>query len=352
VINREFVLKPRFKYDGWFRRTGVSVEAGPSGSDKTTVMLDLLHKQQQGKRYLNHEPGKFDFRILYADRKKDSWEETLERTGLLCLQDRCEPLPLVYGLQAVAAIKAAIERHNQPPPVVFVEAADALVDDPNKVQSVAPFLGGLQEIAEQYNCALILSVGCPKLRTGQGYVHRRDRIPGSQIWGRMTDTLVELSFDEETGVRQLDILHRNAEEERFYLKFQDGLLVECPAPAAEVDLLIEWLRQQDEWFSPSDRHEEAGAVTGIGRSQFFSRLAQLAIKGTIERRKIDGRTVEYRWKRPERMPDAEVLNRVPSWTPESPETITQAHTAQPRPDETEVYAEAARTPEPVLDEVA
>lgn len=72
MINRQFVLKPRFKYDGWFRRTGVSVEAGPSGSGKTTLMLDLLHKQQQGIGYLNHEPGKLDFCVLYADRKKDS----------------------------------------------------------------------------------------------------------------------------------------------------------------------------------------------------------------------------------------------------------------------------------------
>jgi RecA-family ATPase len=70
VINREFVPKPRFKYDGWFRRTGVSVEAGPSGSGKTTLMLDLLHKQQLGIPYLNHEPGKLDFCVLYADRKK------------------------------------------------------------------------------------------------------------------------------------------------------------------------------------------------------------------------------------------------------------------------------------------
>jgi hypothetical protein len=52
------------------------------------------------------------------------------------------------------------------------------------------------------------------------------------------------------------------------------------------------------------------------------------------------------------MPDAEVLNRVPIWTPKPTKTIQHGSDAAPRPDETEVYAAVARTPEAELDEVA
>src|SRR5438309_5322624 len=108
----------------------------------------------------------------------------------------------------------AIESHNVPA-VVFVEGADALVEDANKTQVVAPFLSGIQRIAEHYHVSIVLSLGAPKSKPKEQHTLKRDRVFGSQIWSRMTDTLINMSqIGDGTGSeRDADVQHRNAASE-------------------------------------------------------------------------------------------------------------------------------------------
>jgi hypothetical protein len=122
-------------------------------------------------------------------------------------------------------IQDRIEQYGCPP-VVFVEGADALVSDAVKAQTVAPFLSGLQRVAEYYHTALVLIGRCPKTKPKEQYAQTRDRIFGSQMWARMAEDVLVLAYaDKDSDDRHLTVEHRNAKKERFVLEWQGGLLV-------------------------------------------------------------------------------------------------------------------------------
>ena len=104
-----------------------------------------------------------------------------------------------------------------------------LIDDANKKSTVSPFMRQLQETAAHFHIALICSVGAPKAKRGEDYAAKRDKISGSEAWGRNCETVCVLEFAEEddgtTPQRSLTILPRNAPAEKFTLEFQGGRLV-------------------------------------------------------------------------------------------------------------------------------
>ena len=188
--------------------------------------------------------------MLFADRGHLSNTETLTRLGVTP-----EELPLDYvsadavGLDAVQEIAALIEGHDLPE-VVFVEAADSLVKDGNKPQDVVPFLKGLQSVAEYYHCAIILSVGAPKSRNGEKHTAQRDRIIGSEKWGRHAEDVLTLEFvsggTEHNGTddtRTLTVQHRNAPAESFALVFaKDGEELVEDTRVKQDDPRVTWMR--------------------------------------------------------------------------------------------------------------
>jgi hypothetical protein len=99
-----------------------------------------------------------------------------------------------------------------------------LVEDPVKSQIVAPFLRLLQNITQHYQLAMIISVGAPKTKSGEGYTLTRDKIFGSQMWSRMAETIVFVTEIAE-GARDVDIQHRNAKAEHYDMQFANRRLV-------------------------------------------------------------------------------------------------------------------------------
>lgn len=231
---RDYVLRPLHSlFDGWFPRGRVSIVGGSSGVGKTTFVVDLLHRQCKRKAVLGHEGTASKFLVLFADRTHLSNKETLERMGF---EDSDEIpiayMPVTWDEAAVNQIRGKvegyIEAYGYPPGAVFVEGADALVSDANKAQVVAPFMAGIQKIAEWYHIAVILSCGAPKQKPKDQYAQTRDRVFGSQMWPRMAEDIVVISHDSESDNRHLVIEHRNARREKFTLKFEGGLLVHTP----------------------------------------------------------------------------------------------------------------------------
>jgi primase/DNA polymerase family protein/AAA domain-containing protein len=298
---REYVIKPAARFSGWFPRGAVSVIGGSSNAGKTSLILDLLVAQERGQKYLGREGSGFSFLWLSADRGEEDNLETLERLGLLDNNgDPTIPLDYIYaGVQGFAAaeqILRKIEKHGAPA-VVFVEGADALVEDANKVQIVAPFLTWMRQIAEHYRIAIILSVGAPKAKPGEAHTLKRDRIFGSQIWTRMTSTVMTLAYvgDGTESQRELDISYKNAAPETFALEFNSAGKLVPRVEALEVDALELWARQA-EWFTRStavDAMEKAEA--GMKKTAVYERLAKWLAKGKLEKRYDEGKE-ELRWK--------------------------------------------------------
>lgn len=235
---RQYVLLPKHDYDGWFMRGCVSLIGGSSGAGKTTLMLDLLDKQSRGEDCLGHKGAGLPFMTVFSDRGPKANEETLERMKLDPRKMNICYLPTCWGQYAVERIIAAIEKSQPMPAIIFVEGADMLVEDPNKAQVVAPFMSGLQEVAERYQLSLILSTGSPKQSKDRGSALKRDGIFGSQIWPRMATSILKLDTPGDgTGAkRELFVLHRNAQAEKFDLAFSQGKLVQTLPPSQGMTL--------------------------------------------------------------------------------------------------------------------
>ena len=275
------VLRPRLAqpYSGWFMRGGVHLVAGSSGAGKSTLMLDVLEQQARGGLYLGHVGNRLDYLVIFADRGKVSNDETLERMRIV--PDR---VPMAHippnahgrGSQsrpfcAPLRCKPICRR------VVFIEGADMLVDDPSKPQIVALFMGALRRIAEHYNLALILSVGAPKAKPHEQYALARDRVFGSQMWGRLANDVLVLSItgDGTVPTRDLVVLHRNAAAEKFSLAFDRGRLVEADAPPASDRDFVTWFAEQE--LFTKHRFREQFSISGDRATQLLDGYAAIGV---------------------------------------------------------------------------
>lgn len=230
----EYVIAPaENQKDGWFPLGDISLVGAPSGCGKTTWIFELLHKQKQRYPVLGHATYGFNFQVLAYDRGKNAFTRTMQRLNLLPSDIPTTPLPLAFGTAAVQNIINEIERMTPIPNIIFIEGLDMLIDDANKKSVVSPFMRQLQEVAAHFHIALICSVGAPKTKRGEDYAAKRDKISGSEAWGRNCETVVVMEYSEEddgtTPQRELTVLPRNAPAEKFSLAFEGGRLVQVQA---------------------------------------------------------------------------------------------------------------------------
>lgn len=235
----EYVIAPAAgQDDGWFPLGDISLIGGASGTGKTTWIFEMLHKQKQGFPVLSHSTHKYVFQVLAYDRGRNAFTRTMRRLNLIPSDIPTTPLPLAFGTEAVQGIINQIEKMTPTPNVIFIEGLDMLLDDANKKSVVSPFMRQLQETAAHFHIALICSVGAPKTKRGEDYAAKRDKLSGSEAWGRNCETVCVLEFSEEDDgtapQRELTILPRNAPAEKFTLQFEGGRLVPVQ-PTAESE---------------------------------------------------------------------------------------------------------------------
>lgn len=238
----EYVLAPaEGQGDGWFPLGDISLVGGASGTGKTTWIFQLLHYQKQGQEVLGHRTFSRLFHVLAYDRGRNAFTRTMRRLNLLNSDIPTTALPLAFGTDAVQNIINEIEKLNPKPGIVFLEGLDMLIDDANKKSVVSPFMRQLQETAAHFHVALIGSVGAPKTKRGEDYAAKRDKISGSEAWGRNCETVCVLEFSEEDDgtapQRELTVLPRNAQAEKFSLQFEGGRLVRIE-PKADADIHV------------------------------------------------------------------------------------------------------------------
>lgn len=243
--------------EGWFPRGDVHLVGGPSGSNKTTFMIDVLETQLKSEKFLGHPTYGLPYLILMSDRGQFAHLRTANRMRFDPDSIPIKFIPSVTGTSAVMAIQREIEKCDVLPAVVFVEGCDMLTENASKMEMVVPFLDGLQQIAAHYHISMIGSVGSPKTRMGEGYVSKRDGIFGTVAWSRKTETIAVLQYpggDDMDVRRTLSVLLRNGPAEKYNMKLENGRLVEAKdeTPASALPPQVEWFKGQTDWFTSQD----------------------------------------------------------------------------------------------------
>jgi hypothetical protein len=228
----EYVLAPLpGADDGWFPVGDISLVGGASGSGKTTFLFDLLFTQKQGFPFWGHLSHGLTFHVLAYDRGTKAFLRTIRRMRFLPTDIPVTSLPLAFGTDAVQGVIDVIKNMNPIPDIIVIEALDQLLDDANKKSIVAPFMRHFQDVAKHFQVAIIGTCGAGKSRPGEEYADRRNRISGSEAWGRNCETVVIL--DRTEGQREITVLPRNAAPENFTADFQSGRLKLAPPKTEE-----------------------------------------------------------------------------------------------------------------------
>ena len=249
----DFVCEPLSgEMDGWFPLGSPSLIAGSSGTNKSTLMMQLLQAQRYNEPFLGHETKGRSYLIIMLDRGAYSHERTMIRMHLTDEVIPIEYMETKIGIEGVQEIVRKIEETVPMPQVVFIEGADMIVEESNDKRIVAEFLGLLQQVATRYHIAIVLSVGSPKSKAGEGYIGKRDNVSGTEAWSRLSETVMLLQYPkgkDTVTVRELTVLPRNAKSESFTLVLERGRLRLQTDADREKQLLVDdpalaWVREQ------------------------------------------------------------------------------------------------------------
>jgi hypothetical protein len=259
------------KYDGWFPRSSLSLVGGSSGAGKTSWLVPLVMKQAKGESHEGHPSYGLPYLLFMRDRGGFSMERTLEQLGLINDPEVHRNLVRVkdIGVAVIAQILRAIERYiderGKVPGVIVLDGLDICAGKQKDMDTVSAFLDDLIEIAEHFNLAVVGIVGAPKkLEKDGNFTSRRDELYGSVAFGRMAETIVHVTLDEQ-DVRCYDIMHRNSKGEKFYMKFDDnGNLVRHVPEASEEsepDLpAVAFARTQEGYWTSKEYQEATGHI--------------------------------------------------------------------------------------------
>jgi hypothetical protein len=230
----DFVLAPApGQFEGAFALGSVHLLIGSSGAGKTTFGIQMLQAQGRGEEFLGRASYRRQFMVVMQDRSEFELERTFKRMGI----DK-DALPYYAvtveesTMDPGAVLQQLYERapENYKPEIFFAEGLDMWAPDAVDMKSVVPVLGHLSEFAKHNHVAVIGTVGSPKSKPKERYQAPRDRAFGSAAWARRTDTILDISVNEETQERTVSLLLRNAKPQSFKMTFRNGLL-EMVTPA-------------------------------------------------------------------------------------------------------------------------
>ncbi len=246
--------------EGWFPRGDYHLVGGPSGSSKSTLVIDLLESQLKKEPFLGHATYGLSYLIVMPDRGVRAHNRTCRR---MRIDPKTIPIEFISSLMDKAAalaikniIETCVDKRGYMPAVVFIEGADLLSSNASKMEIVTPFVDRLRKIAEHYHISLICSVGAPKARDGEGYTAKRDNIFGTVAWSRKAETVCNLQYiksDDMDIRRALSVQLRNGSAEKYQMEIKNGRLIEsAKTEGTDNDPDVAWFKKQTDWFSVYD----------------------------------------------------------------------------------------------------
>lgn len=230
---------PEFLIEGILPANEVHLLGGSSGSGKTTLSFQMLALWQQGLPIFGHTSYPVPYAYVSIDRSAASVERTLTRVGL---QDRITRTVCREHLINVTEIKHVVAgaRNKYPDAKFFiVEGYQHLAGDKgNNYGRVASLLQNSTVICAKEKITLLGICHASKLRTDESFQHPREVLLGSVAWAAYSETVITMNRNEATGVVTVNVLPRNAPEEKHEMRFGLNGVLEPVVQGSPKDTLL------------------------------------------------------------------------------------------------------------------
>jgi hypothetical protein len=257
LSGHKFVLGPlNGEPHGIFALGSLHLLQGSSGAGKTSIGLNMLKAQAEEEMYFGRQGRGRSYLVVWQDRSEDELRRQLEMLGM---EQNPPPYVIVtekqMNMEPAAALREILAKRKRRPDVLFVEGLDMWVKDAKDMKWVANAATSVRSVGEAYHCAIIATVGMPKMKPKERYTAPRDRAFGSSAWARKADTVVDITVDEEEHprygqIRRVQVLSRTAGVQKIDMGFDKTtrrLVVVEPAiavgPVAEVPTLREIMKE-------------------------------------------------------------------------------------------------------------
>jgi hypothetical protein len=212
--NRTYII------DKIFTSKRVHMLAGPSGVNKTSWLLPMIHDWYEGKDVMGFKSNPVPYLYVSCDRPLDGVGEVLERLGLEKWDLHCHSLGSIRRQFKLGSTrKLSIFDLTELFPYVkvfFIEGIASLKGmskNPNDYAENMQYWSEVGHMCEERDITILGVTHCAKAKPGEKYDNPRDQIIGSVGLPASTDTLLIMQFDEAKDItnkgRKLYVLPRN-----------------------------------------------------------------------------------------------------------------------------------------------
>ena len=143
---------------------------------------------------------------MWQDRSQQELERQLDAMGML---EDPPPYVVVDGSKPPAqTIEEIYQARDVKPEAMLVEGLDMWSEDAKDMKHVSTLATAVRGVGEHFHISIIGTVGRPKMKPKEQYTAPPDRAFGSSAWARKADTIMDITMDQETQVRYVQLLLR------------------------------------------------------------------------------------------------------------------------------------------------
>lgn len=225
----QFILEalPGEKH-GLFAKRSLHLIQGSSGTLKTSFALTMLRAQERCEEFIGRGTWGERYLVVWQDRSEEELERQLDNMSIP--RDEVPyvvPTPEQQALHVDKALEQIWDAQKIKPDVMLVEGIDLWANcDVKEMTHVRSLATNVRTFAKEQEVSVIATLGMPKMKPRERYTVPRDRAFGSSAWARVADTVVDITLDEETQVRHLQVLSRTGPVQKVEFAFENGVLVE------------------------------------------------------------------------------------------------------------------------------
>ena len=242
---------------------------GASGSSKTTLMFQILHKWQRREEVFGYKSFPVPMAYVACERSMASTQRTIDRCAV---ELNCPTISAVDRKwtkdtdTAFDRISAHLLREHPTTKLWYIDGLQALTPGGknNDYSFVQKFLTGITNVCQDHDITILGSVHATKTKEGERYMNPRQRILGSVAWAGFSETIIildQIDPEDPASRREIQLCPRNAPQGRFdYDLDSNGLVI----------------------FTQNDAHQSAKGRPSGKESHIDSLLSIISTLGTQE----------------------------------------------------------------------